>query len=61
MASLPVKFSSLALYNPLASADWNYNLSLVSCTYLLSVLCGCLPTIHPTDHQAQLSAVCNKF
>jgi len=61
LAALPMKSSGLALYDPLASAEQNYSLSFVSCTYLLSgaVLHGCLPTFHPTDHQAQLRAVCN--
>jgi len=45
----------------LASAKCRRNLkeiiSLVSCTYLLSVLCGRLPSFHPLDHQEQLTAV----
>ena len=57
LAVLPVKFSGLAIYDPLASADWNYSSSLVSCTYLLSVLRGRLPSFHPLDHQEQLTAV----
>jgi len=61
LAALPVKFSGLAIYDPLASADQNYSLSLVSCTYLLLVLCGCLPTFHPLDHQEQLTAVCTEL
>jgi len=59
LAALPMKSSGLALYDPLASAEQNYSLSFVSCTYLLSgaVLHGCLPTFHPTDHQALLYAM----
>jgi len=41
LAPLPVKLSGLAIYDPLASAYRNYKLSLVSCTYLFSVLHGC--------------------